>query len=254
MIDRCGLCAMLCFLLGTSALAASWQDPSGDTLEGVPEPALDLIGVSTSFQYGTLVVTLSFNPETTTPEDLSELGGFVDVDVDLNPETGRTTHLDEFGFPSPVMGVDYYLELVPLAGLANLVRIIDGMEEDVLTGIPTTTLGTVVSITIPRCSESNSEGICILANFELAVSITNNSGTLTDGAPNDGPGLRAYPAPGDYDSDGDVDASDLEYLCTCMAGDAIPADPDCQTADLDGDGDIDQSDFGLLQAALTDPA
>src|SRR5690606_13875372 len=51
----------------------------------------------------------------------------------------------------------------------------------------------------------------------------------------------------DFDMDGDVDFTDLQYLQNCTSGPLIPHPPGCEGADLDLDGDVDQSDFGLFQ-------
>jgi subtilisin family serine protease len=58
--------------------------------------------------------------------------------------------------------------------------------------------------------------------------------------------------PGDFDSDGDVDADDLLHLRRCLTGPSIrQTDPDCLSADLDRDGDVDQDDFGIFQRCFS---
>jgi hypothetical protein len=59
--------------------------------------------------------------------------------------------------------------------------------------------------------------------------------------------------PGDFDTDGDVDADDFGRFQTCISGPDIPADLECETADFDEDQDVDQSDFGILQRCLSGP-
>ena len=53
----------------------------------------------------------------------------------------------------------------------------------------------------------------------------------------------------DFNSDGDVDASDLDAFASCISGPAIPHNgtPACRSADRDRDGDVDQADFGQFQ-------
>lgn len=54
--------------------------------------------------------------------------------------------------------------------------------------------------------------------------------------------------PPDFDRDGDVDITDLEYFVGCARGPAIPITlHSCGNADFDDDQDVDQGDFSLLQ-------
>lgn len=57
--------------------------------------------------------------------------------------------------------------------------------------------------------------------------------------------------PGDFDFDGDVDATDLQVFLDCGSGPGIPMADDCFEADSDKDGDVDQVDFACFQRALT---
>lgn len=56
---------------------------------------------------------------------------------------------------------------------------------------------------------------------------------------------------GDFDLDGDVDASDLPLLAACMAGPGVGVGGVCQTRDIDLDGDADLADFFALQSSIT---
>jgi hypothetical protein len=65
---------------------------------------------------------------------------------------------------------------------------------------------------------------------------------------------RAWPvAPGDADTDGDVDGADLVRLVGCMSGPQVPlARPMlCRRFDLDHDQDVDQTDFAIFQRHYT---
>ena len=53
-------------------------------------------------------------------------------------------------------------------------------------------------------------------------------------------------APGDMDSDGDVDMHDLTPMQTCTGADISEAG-ECAAADLDGDGDVDSDDFRIFE-------
>lgn len=53
--------------------------------------------------------------------------------------------------------------------------------------------------------------------------------------------------PNDYDTDGDVDESDLAAFMACFFGPGVPLAPGCDNKDRDHDNDVDQSDYGFLQ-------
>lgn len=58
----------------------------------------------------------------------------------------------------------------------------------------------------------------------------------------------------DFNLDGGIDRTDLDWFLNCVSGPAIGiAFFNCAAADLDSDGDVDQSDFGLLQRCMTEP-
>ncbi|TWT45564.1 hypothetical protein RAS1_19920 [Phycisphaerae bacterium RAS1] len=60
-------------------------------------------------------------------------------------------------------------------------------------------------------------------------------------------------ASGDYDSDGDVDESDLYFFSECLLGEGVPSGPGCRFADFDADGDTDCDDWVAFQAHWTGP-
>ena len=61
-------------------------------------------------------------------------------------------------------------------------------------------------------------------------------------------------APGDFDSDGDVDQADFGRFQTCFTSPGqAQDDPDCVMAKLDEDADVDQNDFGLFQRCISGP-
>jgi hypothetical protein len=59
---------------------------------------------------------------------------------------------------------------------------------------------------------------------------------------------------GDFNADGQVDASDYEVMADCLEGPGESVSPLCPIgvdADLDGDGDCDLMDFALFAQRLT---
>ncbi len=66
--------------------------------------------------------------------------------------------------------------------------------------------------------------------------------------------VRTLAAPtGDFDLDGDVDASDVTALVTALSGPAGGVLPSWAVFDFDGDGDLDLSDFARLQRDFSGP-
>jgi hypothetical protein len=62
----------------------------------------------------------------------------------------------------------------------------------------------------------------------------------------------ASTVPSDFDTDCDVDGTDVDHMAACMTGsDQGPPSAACANADLDDDNDVDQSDFALLQKCLS---
>ncbi len=53
--------------------------------------------------------------------------------------------------------------------------------------------------------------------------------------------------PVDFDFDGDVDRTDVDYFDRCASGPGIPCADGCHPYDLDTDGDVDQRDFAAVQ-------
>ncbi|MBI4580127.1 MAG: glycoside hydrolase family 9 protein [Planctomycetes bacterium] len=62
---------------------------------------------------------------------------------------------------------------------------------------------------------------------------------------------RQYP--GDFDHDGDVDASDFGHMQTCFSDIGLPRPPGCEDADFDSDGDVDKDDFNVFQRCFRGP-
>ena len=57
-------------------------------------------------------------------------------------------------------------------------------------------------------------------------------------------------APGDFDSDGDVDQGDFAYFQRCLSGNGQVVDQPCRNADLHVDGDVDLDDYQVFQSCM----
>jgi hypothetical protein len=62
--------------------------------------------------------------------------------------------------------------------------------------------------------------------------------------------LVEAPAPGDCDSDGDVDLTDYSDFESCLSGPTAAPPPSCACFDLDSDDDTDLADFSGFQKAF----
>lgn len=65
--------------------------------------------------------------------------------------------------------------------------------------------------------------------------------------------LIVLPAPGDFDSDSDVDQADFGHLQACLTGAAGSPAPDCSNADLTGNGRIDSADLAVFRGCMSGP-
>jgi hypothetical protein len=231
-----------------SLASAGWGDPIGDLLDGSPPPALDLTRVTTSLQPGFLVVRMEFDPSAAQPSDMNELSGFVDFDVDSNPQTGTSSHIESLlppPAPYPSIGVDYFLAIYPGFALAELYLVT--AEEAVSINLYDVVFeGMSAVLEVPLCQNNDPyTGICIDGRYDLVALLGNGNG-FTDRIPNDASVLKRPVA--DFDSDGIVGLADVSHMRLCRTGASIPQnDPQCYAADLDADTDVDQDDFGLLQ-------
>ena len=225
-----------------------WVDPAGDTF-GPEDPPLDLVALNTSLQANSVVVTLQFDPNSTSESDLSQAWAYVDFDSDFNANTGRVSHLEEFdNEPFPQMGVDYFVTIYG-TNTAVLTQVVDGMETDI-DNLPVVQQGLSLSVTLSRCEESPENGICISEPYRVIGLIGNSTDfTFSDRIPNGSVALAHRP--GDFDNDGDVDDADVGHMRACQSGADVPFINGCGDADLDHDGDVDQDDFGILQRNYT---
>lgn len=245
----------LLLTLSSPTYINNWADPLNDLVgAGVNfEPRLDLIQTSVHVEPGFVVVELTFDPATTTSDDVDQLGGYVDFDIDSNMQTGEMSHIDQFAEkPAQPMGVDYYFAIDPLMKTVELMNSI-GQTEEFIGFYPAEIKGSTYVVKFPWCPSTDCEGLPLTSRFLVSVLIGNGYG-ITDRAPNGTQPYSAVPDAADFDEDGDVDDRDFEHFQFCMSGPGIaPGQAGCGNADFDKDGDVDQDDFGVFQLSMTGP-
>jgi hypothetical protein len=250
---RLVLVSALIGMTPASAIAARVIDPVGDTLSSATDPKLDAVEVRITLSATSVEVRLVFDPAVGTSDNLQALGGYVDFDVDMSTQTGRTSHIDEFAAPPALhLGVDYYLNFLQHAGLAELLYCPDATHElsRGLYDVVPTDHGVV--IVLDRVASVDSNGICLSGPFWSAMVVGNDDGP-TDRVPNGSTPIRVS-FPGDLDYDGDVDLSDFGRFQGCFNGpNRTAARSDCADADLDNDADVDLTDFARFQACFNGP-
>ena len=243
----------LLLTLSSQGYTSTWTDPLND-MAGMGmdyEPRLDLIQTSVHFEPGFVVVELTFDPATNTSDDVDQLGGYVDFDIDSNAKTGVMSHIDQLAEEPPQpMGVDYYFAIYPLMKMVELTNSI-GQTEEFVGFYPAEIKGSTYVVRLPRCPSTDCEGLPLTSRFLMSVFIGNGYG-ITDRAPNGTKPYMATPDAADFDQDGDVDTQDFDHFRSCVSGPGITVSQDgCSDADFDKDGDVDQDDFGVFQVGMT---
>jgi len=138
-------------------------------------------------------------------------------------------------YPSVVRGDfdgDGRVTLLDLASLSSYIAVNDGK-----TGLDT---------------DGVADGKVVLPRFSANFSVfdVDYDGTVSAGDIAAIPALQF--APGDLDTDGDVDLDDFGRLQSCLSGGGLePPGEECQTADLDKDDDVDHDDMLLLLPCLS---
>jgi hypothetical protein len=190
------LAAIAVFLTATSpCLAIYFSDPSGDQFATAIPPELDQIGVTIESDSSSFTVSLHFD-SANNPNDLYGLGGYVDLDIDQNANTGRLSHFNDYGIvPVPAIGVDYYLEFYSFNYMAELVYV-EGSAEMPVGSYPIDFNGLVASVTLPRSQTSPTAGI-LIGNIYNFTTLVANANSLTDCSPNGGL-VYTVPEPGSF--------------------------------------------------------
>ncbi|MFN8573709.1 MAG: hypothetical protein U0132_16760 [Gemmatimonadaceae bacterium] len=173
---------------GASPLDATYQltfdDPVGDTIitagTNVFPRALDVSKVRVGLTTDTLFVRLDFTAPITlwsanTPESVD---GFVDFDVDDNATSGGLSAVDEFGFGTANLGVDFYVSLRD-DGLGNILWRSFTTRQWRTGGITATARS--ITLRLPRADIGELDGV-----FGLSALVAGQARVATDAVPNQG--------------------------------------------------------------------
>lgn len=157
----------------------NYTDPAGD-LRSTAEGAPDAISFSGSPRGDTLVVTLTFRtPIAPWSEDRpNSLTGFIDFDLDEDPDTGIPAAVDEEG-GSTGMGAEYYVSLRDLSG-GDAVSLF-AVESQQSTLVPARFTTNGVTIRIPRSLLPDTE-----PGYKVAAVVGHRASAATDFVPNTG--------------------------------------------------------------------
>ncbi len=227
-------------------------DPVADLLPGAWPPELDLVGISVMVSENDVCFKLHFDPQVTNPDDLIELSGYIDLDLDQNVMTGRISHIDEFCPPPSVpMGVDYYLLFWSYLSQADLFRVDNG-DEVLMDSYTVVFSGPSAKVVVPRVESELDPGLPISQAFDCAT-LPGNSMGATDRLPNGSDAPEISPLAADVDGDHDVDLIDFatcQTLYTDAGGGLVEGG---EVADFDCDDDVDADDLDQLDTAYTGP-
>lgn len=160
---------LLALCLVQSAWGAILNDDIGDQIVTGTGYDYDLSTMNIEQTPTGTKFTLNFDPASTAG-DMSWLGGWIDLDTDQNPNTGRPTHLEDIGRLMTI-GVDYYVEFWPYIGMVSLYS---GDEIE---------MGQYPAQIMSAQNAYSFEIPLTLTRFDLAALMSNN-GTHVDPIPN----------------------------------------------------------------------
>jgi hypothetical protein len=159
-------------------------DPVGDTF-GV-SPLHDATAYSATTDGDVLTLSMRFaEPITHTRPGPSALVGYLDLDTDMSPATGVTSHVTDEPQCSPSsLGVDYYVDLetfcdcCPYAGVYNA-------QGEPIAAVPMTLEGNAFTVTVPLGVLGGDDGFvntaAVVGNGAGATDCVPNGGYLTNG-------------------------------------------------------------------------
>jgi len=159
-------------------VAFAMTDPASDTLPVVPgftKPAIDLVALRGDFKRDSLIITATFSgPVSSGSSAANAIGGYIEIDIDDNPNTGVLPVSNFYGATANV-GVEYQLSLFASNGFS-----LDLFGMDSGTTVGASFSGNTVVARIPMSRLSLDDG-----NFSI-VGIIGNTERPTDLVPNTG--------------------------------------------------------------------
>ncbi len=95
-------------------------------------------------------------------------------------------------------------------------------------------------------------GVPVPWTFDSAGSRVHVTGTIDSAASSTTVVAVITRVPGDFDTDGDIDADDIDAFVDCTTGPRLgPVASECQWADFNDDDDVDMGDFSILQGCIS---
>jgi len=162
-------------------LAFTLADPAGDTLPnptGFPPTSHDLVLLRGDFKRDSLILTVTFNgPISAGSASTASIGGYLEIDIDDNSNTGYDVIANEFG-ATAALGIEYELDMFESDGVSLLLY-----NADSAAVVKASFSGNTLVVRIPMSRLSNDDG-----NFSLA-GVVGNTERPTDIFPNTGQGL-----------------------------------------------------------------
>jgi len=159
-------------------VAFTMTDPASDTLAAIPgftKPAIDLVALRGDFKRDSLILTATFSgPISPGSSAANAIGGYIEIDIDDNPNTGVLSVSNFYGATANV-GIEYQLSLFGSSGFS-----LDLFGLDSGTTVGATFSGNTVVARIPMSRLSHDDG-----NFSI-VAIIGNTERPTDLVPNTG--------------------------------------------------------------------
>ncbi len=173
--DRLGIALVVPLLLSAFALRAGeaqalpYSDLQGDALTGAFQnydiTSIDAVHSSTHLAFTVQLVGTPTAPSVNQNQGLS---GFIDIDIDLNPNTGVVATIDTIGgtFGNTGLGIEYYLDLFSEATNPGFVALRDPVNVLNVSQVPITYGNNSFTIVVPLSALGNDDG---LVNYAVAV-------------------------------------------------------------------------------------
>jgi hypothetical protein len=149
-------------------------DPVGDVRNPASPLQNDIVSSSATFDRGSLTFKVSFAEKVFAPSsgNVRHLNGYIEIDTDQNPGTGRLPMVYLVSAPDINMGVDYQINLFSEAQHPGFVEIRTELPfDDVITGtVPIQFTDNSFTVVVPLVMLGGDNG---LVSYSLAIGVAN---------------------------------------------------------------------------------